>query len=279
MKKLMLMLLSALCLVACHSQKKDQGPSKKIQESRKLVLYYSQTGATKTVAEELGRQLNADVEPIELQEPYDGDFNATIARCQQEKETGVMPELKPLEIGLAEYDTIFLGYPVWFGTYASPIASLLQTEKLQGKTLITFCTFGSGGLQSSTNDIESMLPETKVIEGYGVRNARLSAVPQELNRFLIEHGYKSGTVEALPAFMEHKPVTESDKRIFNAACGDYQFPLGTPVDVAIRETSGSIDYEFTAQSTTQDGQQTRSTIYVTVAKTEGAKPEFTQVVR
>lgn len=243
------------------------------------MLYYSQTGVTEKVANEIQQQIGADIEAIEVENPYDGDFNQTIERCQKEMEAGETPKIKPIKADLANYDVIMLGYPVWFGTYALPIATLVKSEAFVGKKVVTFCTFGSGGLQSSTANLKAALPAAEVIEGYGVRDARIAAIKDELNRFLIEGGYKEGEIEALPAFMEHQPVTEAEAEIFNQACGDYPYPMGTPVDVAGRETKTSTDYEFTAKSQNPDGSEATATVYVTVQKKDGAKPEFTMVVR
>lgn len=275
MKRILTVLLAAFTLMACNQKKAEEAPAK----PKALVLYYSQTGATKAVAEELQKQLGADIEAIEAEQPYDGDFQQTIERCQKEMAEGVFPTLKPIKANLDSVDIIFLGYPVWFGTYAPPVASLLKNQTFEGKKIVTFCTFGSGGLQASTNDVQKALPKANVICGYGVRNARIAAVADELNRFLIEGGYKEGTIDPLPAFMEHKPVTEQDIEIFNQACGDYQFPLGTPVDVAIRKTATSTDYEFGVKSMGPGGEEASTTIIVTQLKKEGSKPEFTQVVR
>jgi len=86
-------------------------------------------------------------------------------------------------------------------------------------------------------------------------------------------------VTPLPAYSAQQPVTEQDKAIFDAACSSYQFPLGTPQTVGKRTTDDSTDYMFTVKSRGFDGTESTSTIYVTVGKEEGAKPEFTQVVR
>ncbi|MCQ2959293.1 MAG: hypothetical protein MJ198_03775 [Bacteroidales bacterium] len=272
MKKVFTILLASLGLAACNSQTKDD--SQKI-----LVLYYSQTGATKTVAEEIKQQLNADIEAIEIENPYDGNYKETIDRCIQEIESGTVPNTKALQSNINDYDIIFLGYPVWFGTYAQPIAGLVKNESFEGKKIVTFCTFGSGGLQASTENLKQALPKAEIIEGYGVRNARIEKSSAEINRFLIERGFKQGEIEALPAFMEHKPVTQEDADIFDEACGDYQFPLGTPIDVAVRETKNSTDYEFYVQSKNQNGEDITATIYVTKSKENDSKAEFTQVIR
>ena len=244
-----------------------------------LVLYYSQTGTTQTVAEELQKQLGADIERIEATIPYDSDFQATIERSGKERENGETPEINPLKVNLDDYDVIFIGYPIWFGTYAMPIATLVKENAFEGKTIVPFCTFGSGGLGSSTEALKEALPKANIKQGYGIRQARIEAAPKELERFLIENGFKDGTVTPLPEYSEQAPVTEEDSLIFDAACSGYQFPLGTPVTVGKRETSESTDYKFTAKSIGFDGQESTSTIFVTVNKEEGAKPEFTEVVR
>ncbi len=244
-----------------------------------LVLYYSQTGTTQTVAEELQKQLGADIERIEATIPYDSDFQATIERSGKERENGETPEINPLKVNLDDYDVIFIGYPIWFGTYAMPIATLVKENAFEGKTIVPFCTFGSGGLGSSTEALKEALPKANIKQGYGIRQARIEAAPKELERFLIENGFKDGTVTPLPEYSEQAPVTEEDSLIFDAACSGYQFPLGTPVTVGKRETSESTDYKFTAKSIGFDGQEGTSTIFVTVSNEEGAKPEFTEVVR
>ena len=248
-------------------------------KQKALVLYYSQTGTTQTVAEELQRQLGADIECIEAVTPYDGDFQATIQRGGEEMRSGKVPAINPVKAKLADYDVIFIGYPIWFGTYAMPIATLVKENDFAGKAVVPFCTFGSGGLNTSTEALQKALPKADIRKGYGVRTARVTSAAKELNRFLIENGYKEGNVTPLPDYSAQQAVTEADKAIFDAACSSYQFPLGTPQTVGKRETAKSTDYKFTVKSRGMNGGESTSTIYVTVGKEEGAKPEFTEVVR
>ena len=251
-----------------------------ISAQKMLVLYYSETGTTKTVALELQKQLGADIESIECVKPYTGVFQETMQRGQREMQSNEWPALKPLTKKIADYDVVFLGYPIWFGTYANPIVTLVKEQDFAGKTLVPFCTFGSGGLNTSAEALKKALPKAKVAEGYGVRTARVSAVAKELDRFLKEQGYKKGTVEKLPEYSAQKPVTDAEKAIFDAACSSYQFPLGTPETVGKRETTESTDYKFVVKSRGMGGgAEAQTIIYVTVGKSAGAKPEFTQVVR
>ena len=177
MKKFSLSLATVVAITSGYAQKN-------------LVLYYSETGTTKTVAEEIQKQLGADIEVIEAVEPYTGNFQETMQRGQRERQSGQTPALKPLKKKIADYDVIFLGYPIWFGTYAMPIATLVKENDFAGKTVIPFCTFGSGGLNTSTEALRKALPKANIREGYGVRTARVKAVEKELDRFLKENGYR-----------------------------------------------------------------------------------------
>lgn len=244
-----------------------------------LVLYYSETGTTKTVAQELQKQLGADIDSIVAVEPYSGIFMETIARGQREMQSGETPAIRPLKAKIADYDIIFVGYPIWFGTYAMPIFTLVKEQNFAGKRVVPFCTFGSGGLNTSSDMLKKDLPEANVQKGYGVRTARLAAVERELDRFLKENGYKAGTVAPLPDYSPQQPVTDAERAIFDAACSSYQFPLGTPQTVGKRETAESTDYKYTVIGRGMDGKESTSVIYVTVGKSADAKPEFTEVVR
>ena len=266
MKKLFSLIVMMVTMTTSYAQKQ-------------LVLYYSETGTTKAVAQELQKQLGADIEEIEAVEPYSGIFQETIQRGQREMQSGEMPALKPLKKKIADYDIIFLGYPIWFGTYANPIITLIKEQDFAGKTIVPFCTFGSGGLNTSSDALKKALPKATIAKGYGVRTARVNAAAKELDRFLKENGYKKGSVEKLPEYSEQKPVTEVEKQIFEAACSSYQFPLGTPQTFGKRSTSESTDYKFTVAGRGMNGAESTSIIYVTVGKSADAKPEFTEVVR
>ncbi len=274
MKKILSIIAIALIVIGCNTQNKKEESMKKT-----LIVYYSQTGATYQVAQEFARLLDADTLRIDVQQPYSGTYEETIARCLQEKEANELPELTELNIDFAQYETIFLGYPVWFGTYAPPIATLVKNPGFAGKKLVPFCTFGSGGLNSSTKDLKAALPETEICQGYGVRNARIAKAPAEVERFLIENGYIAGEVEKLPEYSEQQPVTQEETAIFNAACGDYKFPIGTPITTGKRTTPSSTDYRFVVNSKTPEGNDVEGVVFVTVGNEPDAKPEFTEVVR
>lgn len=217
-----------------------------VNAQKPLVLYYSQTSNTKTVAEEIATKLGADIEEIALVTPYDGDYKATIERSKKEREQGISPEIKPLKVDVAKYDVIFLGYPIWYGTYAPPIATLLNKVDLSGKTIVPFCTFGSGGLESSAANLAHAQPKAKILDGYGVRAARMDAMPEEVDQFLKASGFLKGEYVKLGDFSTQHRVSDEDIAIFEAAVGDYPMISASPLTVASRAIPDGTEYLFTA---------------------------------
>jgi flavodoxin len=269
---------TAVMLSGCSTKSSNKTESTDNPAAEKvLVLYYSQTGATKTVAEEIKTELGADIAQIEPVIAYPDSYDETISRWRAELESGELPAIKDLNVNLDDYSTIFLGFPIWGGTYALPVATFLSQNKLEGKKVVTFATFGSGGINEATDKLARALPDADVVLGYGVRNARIDKAPVEIKRFLRENGYIDGTVDPLPEYSNAVAVTDEDVKIFNAACDGYKFPLGTPLTVGKRTTKNSTDYKFNVEGQMPDGTQSQSTIYITVEN--GGKPEFTLVDR
>ena len=283
MKILKIMMCAAVVMmvaVACNPNKKHRanfGPRPKI-----LVLYYSQTSNTKAVAQEIAKRLNTDIEEITLVEPYDTAFQATIDRCKADREKGITPEINPLKSNVADYDIIFLGYPIWFGTYAPPIATLLDKVDLSGKKVVPFCTFGSGGLESSGQDLYERLPNTEILPGYGVRAARMDAMPKEVGEFLAASHFCDGRFEMPWESPELHPVTAEEAAIFDAAVDGYPMLNAKPIDAASRTITDGTEYLFTAKDMPREDEPDMPPagelkVYVLVEK--GKAPVFTKVVR
>ena len=277
MKFLKMMMCAALAMMAAVSC------SPKKEAPKVLVLYYSQTSNTKAVASEIATRLNADIEEITLVEPYDTAFQATIERCKADREKGVIPEINPLKSNIADYDVVFIGYPIWFGTYAPPIASMLDKVDLSGKKVVPFCTFGSGGLESSVKDLAEKQPNAEILPGYGVRAARMDAVPREVDQFLKAGGFIEGEYTQPEAFPEQHPVSADEAAIFDSAVNGYPMLNAKATTVASRAIADGTEYLFTAQDIRRDvkpeDSQLTSEIQVYVTVEKDATPVFTKVVR
>ena len=283
MKKTLIAILAALSLVGCGNQNQQKPTEEKCSQrhtTKSLVLYYSQTHVTEKVAKLLAEATSADLDSIVPVNPYNGSFTETIERCKQEMERDEKPQLiKPMNVDVAEYDTVYLGYPIWFGVAARPLEAWFMRYDLRGKVVIPFCTFGSGGLETSVAKLRRMAPSVNILDGFGIRSVRIDKAEEEINEFLIRSGIKSGTVEEIPPFGMKRSLNDEEKSIFDAACGDYIFPLGTPVLVSSRTVKKGTEYCYVTDCKDQDGKPARSEVYVIVSNEEGVGPEFTKVVR
>ena len=225
--------------------------------------------------------LNADIEAIEAVTPYGTDYKATIERSQKEREKGITPKIKPVKANIAKYDVIFLGYPIWYGTYAPPIATWLKKVDLSGKTVVPFCSFGSGGLESSVKDLAAKQPKAKILESYGVRAARMKSMPNEVDQFLKAGGFIEGPYVKLEEFSPQHPVSYTERAIFNGALENYSMIKAEAVSVATRHIPYGIEYLYIAKNLPREDRPdmplTEMQIYVTVAN--GEMPVFTKVVR
>ena len=267
-----------LAAVSCGPKK----PKEEVKGPKTLVVYYSQTSNTQKVATEIATRLDADLAEIVPVEPYDGDFKATIDRGKKELDEGILPKIQPLTVNVADYDIVFIGYPIWFGTYAPPVFTFLDQVDLSGKKVVPFCTFGSGGLESSMKDLQKAEPKATVLDGYGVRAARLDAMPKEIDQFLKAGKFIEGEYTPLGDFSEQQLVNDVETGIFAAATGDYPMMNATPETVGSRAIPGGMEYLFVAMDLPREENPDMPPmgpmkVYVTVL--DGEAPVFTRVVR
>ena len=125
--------------------------------SKTLVAYFSKTNTTKGVAETIRELIDADIFEIERKEPYPNSYTPTTEVAKEEKNNNARPELAtylPDEI-IAQYDTIILGFPIWWHTAPMAVLSFLNYYDLSGKTIYTFATSGGSPISESTADIRS----------------------------------------------------------------------------------------------------------------------------
>jgi flavodoxin len=283
LNKMLVLATMTLAAVSCGPRTEtSKGEAQKEETPKMLVIFYSQTSNTKVVADMIASKTGADLAEIVPVEPYDGDFQATIERGKKELDEGNYPEIQPLTVDVNSYDVIFLGYPIWFGTYAPPVFTFLNQVDLSGKKVVPFCTFGSGGLESSVEDLTKAEPKAEILPGYGVRAARLEAMPDEVDQFLKANGFLEGEYTKLEDFPEQHPVSEEEAAIFDAAVGDYPMMHAQAKTVASRTIPDGTEYQFTAVDLPRENRPDmppagEMTVYVKV--TNGATPVFTRVIR
>jgi len=129
-----------------------------VSSSHILVVYFSATGTTKGVAEKLAQGLSADLYEIVPKEPYtDADLNYNNRKSRTSIETDD-PTCRPAIAGelpdLAAYDTVLIGYPIWWGDVPRIVSNFVENVDLTDKTLAVFFTSGGSGLGSSMRHLE-----------------------------------------------------------------------------------------------------------------------------
>lgn len=139
--------------------------------SEKLVIYFSVYGSTKKVAEELAAQTGADVQEIEPAVPYDGNrdhYDALLKVAEREHDTNARPAIKN-ELNIDDYDTIYIGYPMWCYTFPMIIYTLFDQYDFSGKTIIPFNTHMGSGDGGTYQTIRKLEPNANVVDGFPVQ--------------------------------------------------------------------------------------------------------------
>lgn len=130
-----------------------------------LVAYFSHTGNTKKVAQLIQSKTGADIFKIETATPYPSVYRETTELAKQEKADNARPALKNKVENMAQYDVVFVGYPIWWYTAPMAVATFADSYDFSGKTVITFCTSGGSPISDSTPDINKWFKDANVIEG------------------------------------------------------------------------------------------------------------------
>lgn len=172
MKKTVISFLAVLALVLvmpdCSAQKK-QAISK---INKVLVVYYSQTGSTKKVADIIAKRFNASLFALQPKVPYtdaDLDWTNKSSRVCLEHDKGfdkLNVELENTNVkDFSSYDIIFIGYPIWWGESSWVVDSFVKNNDFSDKKIFTFCTSISSGLGESMRRLENLAGTGEWIEG------------------------------------------------------------------------------------------------------------------
>lgn len=133
------------------------------------VVYFSATGNTADIAEKVANILNADKFEIIPEEPYTPDdlnYNDDNCRANLEmNDDSARPAISGDMTALTEYDTVFIGYPIWWGTAPRIIDTFFESYDMSGKTVYTFCTSGGSGIGQSIDDLTNLCPDVTISDG------------------------------------------------------------------------------------------------------------------
>jgi flavodoxin len=129
-----------------------------------LISYYSLTGNTRHIAEQINNHVDGVLHEIQLETDYPQNNNAVVEQAKKEINEGFKPALKSkLDDGI-DFDVLFIGSPNWWHTIAPPVSSFLEGLNLDGKIVVPFITHGGGGLEKCVDAIQQLCPNADIRE-------------------------------------------------------------------------------------------------------------------
>ncbi len=136
--------------------------------SKILVAYFSASGVTAGKAKELAEAAGADLYEIKPETPYsaaDIKWTNPLSRCNKEWLKKTKPALADTDANIAEYDTVYLAFPIWYYTAPLIIKSFLPAYDFSGKKIVVFATSGGSSLDKAVSHIKADLPDSEVVAG------------------------------------------------------------------------------------------------------------------
>lgn len=162
------------------------------EDSNILIAYFSKTGNTEAIAQEIKSLTNGTLVEIETVEPYPDSYSETVDIAESEKEANARPEISTTVDNMDQYDTIFIGYPIWWYTYPQVILTFFDNYDLTGKTIVPFVTHGGSGMSGTEDDMREYLSDkdVTVLDGLAVsRNDIEEDQSQTVTNWLEELGF------------------------------------------------------------------------------------------
>lgn len=164
---------------ANKQQEQALAPVRKI-----LVVYFSHSGSTREIANQIHTSVGGDIFEIQPEVPYPDNYLLLLKQAREERETDYRPALKTKVENIASYDVIFIGSPIWGGTIPQPVVSFLSEYDLSGKTIVPFCTYGGSGQGRSIADIAKLCPQSTVLEGFAMEGNKVKTAQLEIANWL-----------------------------------------------------------------------------------------------
>lgn len=225
-KTLLLILFCGCAVTACQENKEitqsnnileetnTQNTIKEISQGKNLIIYFSRYanteysenvdastsasvlieeehryGTTEYIARMIQQKVGGDLYPIKTKDPYPSDFEELRNLNHEEIAKQLLPELILQDLDISQYDTIFIGYPVWASTIPQAVRSFLSNYDLQGKSIIPFCTHDGYGAGNSFQDVVDMEEGSNVLKGLAIEASSVMSAKETITNWLKSLGF------------------------------------------------------------------------------------------
>lgn len=149
---------------------------------RILIAYYSRTGNTRELANQIHQRVGGELFEVRTVHTYPKEYRATTEQAKREQQANFRPQLTAEVPNMEAYDTIFIGYPNWWGTLPMAFFTFLEKYDLAGKTLIPFSTHEGSHFGRSVKDMQALCPNSRLLEGIALRGGDSGAIRSESAR-------------------------------------------------------------------------------------------------
>ena len=204
-KPIVMALASLLMATSCSGQSKPKETETKAKQEtmekkgKALVVFFShagenynvgniEVGNTKIVADYISELTGADQFEVVAKKSYDMPYMKLIEVAKEETRRGELPEYLD-SIDVAPYDTVFIGGPIWWGTYPQVMFTLFRDINLDGKTIIPFTTHEGSGLASTVSDVKKSFPKANVQKGWSIYGHEVRSGRAKVEKWLNGLGY------------------------------------------------------------------------------------------
>ena len=146
-----------------------------------LVAYFSYSGNTREIANQIHKRVGGDISEIQAVKPYPHDYDAVVQQARQELDSGYKPALKTKIEHIKSYDLVFIGYPNWCSTVPAPVRTFLSEYDFSGKTIVPFCTHEGSGLGRSATDISKLCPKSTLLDGFVILGSDVKTAQEKVS--------------------------------------------------------------------------------------------------
>lgn len=170
------------------SQPETDNPDNMTQEedNSTVIIDGKVLGNTQYMAKVIAENTNSDLFRIEPEKPYPTDHKTLVDLASEEQSHKARPAIKNKIENLDKYDTIYIGYPNWWGDMPMILYTFFENYDFSGKNIITFNTHGGSGFSNTVNTIRSLEPNANVTEGLSISRTRIQDAEDEIVEWVNE---------------------------------------------------------------------------------------------
>ena len=154
-----------------------------------LIAVFSRSGNTESVAEMIQTYTGGDLFTITPAVPYPEDYDTLADQAKEEQNAQVRPAVADTVENWDDYDTVFVGYPIWWSGAPMVVLTFLESYDWNGKTLIPFCTSGGSGFGNSLDSIAASAPGAEILEGFHVLGNQSGSAEPDVHQWLSDLGF------------------------------------------------------------------------------------------